>query len=100
MRPVLVARDAERVSIQELVQGPGQALAVRFDQPYRYLGDVTVEKVKGNDGTTVKRWFAWTKLDTNLGPFPDRVKAIAALLAHHGMREAKVSETTEPLFTD
>lgn len=98
-KPVLVAREAERVSIQELASVGGETLAVNTDAIYRYIGDVTVEKVTGKDGTTVKRWFAWTKLDTSIGPFPNRVKAIAALLDYHGMREAKITETISPLFS-
>lgn len=98
MRPVLVARDAERVSVQELVESASGTLAVPFDKRYRHIGDVAVQKVRGKDGTTVKRWFAWTTMDVTLGPFPNRVKAIAALLAHHGLREVKLRETSEPLF--
>lgn len=97
-RPALVLREAERINVKELVSVGGDTLAVDTEALYRYIGDVTVEKMRGKDGTTVKRWFAWTLVDTNLGPFPNRVKAIRALLAANHLREAKISETVPPLF--
>jgi hypothetical protein len=90
-------REAERVNVKELVPTP-DGLAVDADALYRYIGDVTVEKIKGADGTTVKRWFAWTLVETSIGPFPNRVKAIAALMAWNGLREAHPRETISALF--
>ncbi len=96
-RPAMVMREAERVNVKELVQTE-RGLAVDADALFRYIGDVTVEKVAGKDGTTVKRWFAWTLAETNIGPFPNRVKAIAALLEWNGLREAKSHETMSDLL--
>jgi hypothetical protein len=96
-RPALVMREAERVNVKELIPTE-HGLAVDADALFRYIGDVTVEKVAGKDGTTVKRWFGWTLADTRVGPFPNRVNAIAALLAWNGLREAKAEETMASLF--
>lgn len=96
-RPALVLREAERVNVKELVPTE-HGLAVDADALFRYIGDVTVEKVAGKDGTTVKRWFGWTLAETSVGPFPNRVKAIAALLAWNGLREAHPRETMTGLF--
>lgn len=96
-RPALVMREAERINVKELVATP-QGLAVDADALFRYIGDVTVEKITGNDGTTIKRWFAWTLVETSLGPFPNRVKAIAALMEWNGLREAKPQETLSDLL--
>lgn len=96
-RPAMVMREAERVNVKELVR-TDQGLAVDADAMFRYIGDVTVEKIAGKDGTTVKRWFAWTLIETSIGPFPNRVKAIAALLAWNGLREAHPNETMAALF--
>lgn len=96
-RPALVMREAERINVKELV--PTEAgLAVDADALFRYIGDVTVEKITGSDGTTVKRWFAWTLVETSIGPFPNRVKAIAALMEWNGLREAHPRETISALF--
>jgi hypothetical protein len=97
LKPALVMRIAERVNVKELVKTPG-GLAVDADSLYRYVGDVGVEKITGKDGTTVKRWFAWTLLETSLGPFPNRVKAVQALLEWNGLREARPEETMDSLF--
>ena len=96
-RPAFVLREAERVNVKELVQ-TSRGLAVDADAMFRYIGDVTVEKITGQDGTTIKRWFAWTLVETSLGPFPNRVKAIAALLEWNGLREAKPHETMADLL--
>jgi hypothetical protein len=93
----MVMREAERVNVKELVQTE-RGLAVDADALFRYIGDVTVEKVPGKDGTTVKRWFAWTLMDTSMGPFPNRVKAIAALLDWNGLREANPKETMSDIL--
>lgn len=58
---------------------------------------VGVEKIV-KDGLAVKRWFAWTLTEATLGPFPNRVKAIAALLTYNNMRQADARETMTPLF--
>jgi len=96
LRPAMVMREAERINVKELVPTP-QGLAVDADARFRYIGDVTVEKVV-QDGTTVKRWFGWTLVDTRVGPFPNRVKAIAALLEWNHLREAHPRETIPELF--
>lgn len=67
------------------------------DALFRFIGDVGVEKIV-KDGLNVKRWFAWTLTGATLGPFPNRVKAIAALLTYNHMRQAHVRETMTPLF--
>lgn len=96
MNPVLVLREAERVNIKPLVM-TDNGLAVDADAVFRYIGDVTVEKVEVN-GLEVKRWFAWTLTGTSLGPQSNRVKAIQALLTYYGMRQTDVRETMTPLF--
>lgn len=96
LRPAMVMVQAERVNVKEFVRTPDGRLAVDADALFRYLGDVTVEKVPGKDGTTVKRFFAWTVVDTSLGPFPNRVKAVEALLSFNGLRKADAKETSRP----
>lgn len=92
----MVMREAERVNVKELVMTE-HGLAVDADALFRYIGDVTVEKVVVN-GTTVKRWFGWTLVDTRVGPFPNRVKAIKALLEWNGLREANSRETMSDML--
>lgn len=98
-RPAMVLREAERVNVKELVM-TDRGLAVDADALFRYIGDVTIEKIQGQDGLTVKRWFAWTLVDSSLGPFPNRVKAIAALLQWNGLREAHARETMSDMLED
>lgn len=95
-RPVIVLREAERVNVKGLV-ATERGLAVDADAMFVHVGDVTIEKVE-KDGLTVKRWFAWTITGASLGPHPNRVKAIQALLTYNGMRAADTRETMEPLF--
>lgn len=99
LRPAMVMVQAERVNVKEFVSTP-DGFAVDADALFRYIGDVTVEKVPGKDGTTVKRFFAWTLVDTSLGPFPNRVKAVEALLSFNGLRKADAKETSKPLWED
>lgn len=96
LRPAMVMRQAERINVKELVPTE-RGLAVDADATFRYIGDVTMESMI-QDGTTIKRWFGWTLVDTRVGPFPNRVKAIAALLEWNHLREADPSETIPELF--
>lgn len=93
---MIVLREAERVNVKPLIETDA-GLAVDADSLFIYIGDVTVEKVP-KDGLEVKRWFAWTIMSTSLGPWPNRVKAIEALLRYNRMRAADIRETMTPLF--
>lgn len=97
LKPVLVSRVAERIHIQELGKPTDGTYAVPVDNGYRYIGDVATAQIV-KDGLEVTRWFCWTLVDTTIGPFPNRVKAIEALLEWNGMVQVKPTETIPPLF--
>lgn len=92
----MIIMDKGRVEALDLVEKDG-ILAVPVDRGYRYVGDVTQEPVV-IDGMNVKRWYATTLVDSHIGPFTDRRKALVALLEWNHLRQAVVSETTTPLF--
>jgi len=90
-------RTAERVHVLELGPAINGVHPVPTDRGYRYVGDVATATVL-KDGIEVKRWFAWTIVDAVLGPFPNRVKSIEALLEWNGMVQVEPTATIEPLF--
>lgn len=96
LRPAIISVEKGRVQALELVQREG-ILAVPVDRGYRYIGDVFQQEIVV-DGMTVKRWFAMTLVEANLGPFTSRHVALAELLKWNNIRPAGVEETTEPLF--
>lgn len=94
-RPAMIAIDKGRVQALDLVEVDG-ILAVP-DRGYRYIGDVFQEVIQV-DGTNAKRWFAMTLVQSTLGPFTQKQAALAALLDWNHLREARVQETSSPLF--
>lgn len=96
-RPALILRDGGDVHARRLREAEGGVLAIDPAIPYSHMGSVGQSKVV-IDGLTRKRWFAQTPTDIQLGPFANRVKAIAALLAYHNLHQATVDETSSPLF--
>lgn len=96
-KPAMVMRTAERINVKELSRNEDGQLCVDPDGLYRHIGDVTTAKILV-DGLEVKRWFAHTLIDTQLGPFPNRVKAVKALLDWSGYEEAHAHDTMSPLF--
>lgn len=99
MKPVLVMRTAERVHVLELGPAINGVHPIPVDRGYRYIGDVATATIL-KDGLEVKRWFAWTLMDSVLGPFPNRVSAVAELLAWNGLVQVEPTATMEPLFMD
>lgn len=99
-KPVLVMRTAERIHVLELMPADENGVhAIPTDHGYRYIGDTATAQVL-KDGIEVTRWFAWTRIETHLGPFPNRVQAIKELLAWNGMYQVEPTATMSPLFED
>lgn len=96
LRPALITVEKERVQALDLTDVDG-VLAIPADRGYRYIGDVFVDSTH-KDGMRVRRWFATTLVNSNLGPFSNRQEALRALLDWNHLRSASVEETSLPLF--
>lgn len=94
-KPAMIIVEKGRVGALDLVDVDG-ILAVP-DRGYRYIGDV-FQNVIVVDGTNAKRWFSRTLVDSSLGPFSQKQAALDALLDWNNLREARVQETSTPLF--
>lgn len=96
LRPALISVEKERVQALDLTD-VGGVMAVPTHRGYRYIGDVFLDSTQ-KDGLKVKRWFATTLVNSNLGPFSSKQEALKALLDWNHLRAATVEETSAPLF--
>lgn len=105
LHPVLVQQTAEMIHVLKL--GPKTetgAYGIPEGRMYTHVGEVVslTEQVPDRRRKGRMRretsWFAYTRAETRVGPFPSRPKAVAGLLTQLGLVQVKGTDTMEPLF--